>query len=96
MTDIGKGDLVEAIEADDFDGVEVGRVYTVADTFWHERGMCSCHGKNLGGLRLHEVQPQRPGVWFCVGAFRRLGPKRGAFDHLLVADPAKTPEEATP
>jgi len=94
MTDIGKGDLVECIEPDDEDGIVAGRVYTVSETMWHPHGCCNCHGKNLGGLWLHEAPPRRPGAWFCVGAFRRLGPKRGAFDHLLTSTPAKAPEEA--
>lgn len=92
--DIGKGDLVECITRHGADSTVVGRIYTVSDTFWHASGLCTCHHKNLGGLRLEEVQTPVPLGWYCVGSFRRLGPKRGAFDHLLSVEPAKEPEEA--
>ncbi len=94
MTDIGKGDLVECIDtaADREPRTPLvrGAIYTVASV------------NDFGAVTLEEVAPPPEYGGFALRLFRRLGPKRGAFDHLLSAKPddapgdAKTPRKMEP
>lgn len=93
--DIGKGDLVECVQNRRVDtmppiGLVVGRVYEVEAV-----GITPPDDAKPGTPWVRVIGVKlRPGKFgFRLKWFRRLGPKRGAFDHLLTVDPVKKPEK---
>lgn len=74
MSAIGKGDWVEAIRTHPRGIFKPGDVFQISEHHGPFGGgkTCKCHQKDVGGVRLQELQPLYPHQYFCTLNFRPI------------------------